>query len=141
MEACLDKYVRGIVSSQLTQVSQEAQKGIQRVQQEAQQTVSNLRAYLFYTVPVKVHDATMELVDGIAERLRKYSEIMTGHDKNSSKQYASILKPHFDWIENVRATNPKKYEELVAFAEALRKNKINDQGDVAVEFFTRFVKT
>ena len=64
-------------------------------------------------IPFTFYNDIVDMSKTLQKKLRAYSDASTG---KMNPNYVSIPKPHADLIDELRANNRAKYEELVAFA-------------------------
>jgi len=85
------------------------------------------------SLPRKFQDEVIDMSKSIQKKLREYSEVASF---KTDPQYLSMEKKHFDFVQNLRKTNPEKYKSLVYFATVYPTLDIDDQRKAAISFFS-----
>lgn len=72
----------------------------------------------------QLYDGFMDVTNAIATKLQKYGEVMSGR---SDIESATVIKQHYDLLENTRSKKPEVFTELLLSAQKYSKLSPNQQ--------------
>lgn len=87
------------------------------------------------SIKTKMIDEISNLAKTLQLKIRQYGESMGGHNEDA---YISLAKRHFNYLQNLRQTNPLKYKKLIYFATIYPTMDIDKQEESTKHFFNDF---
>jgi hypothetical protein len=83
----------------------------------------------------KIYNSTNNLAIGVVGKMREYGDALAGKADSNT---VTMLKQHFNMVEDLRKNNPSKYKKLVYFAFVYPTLSFDNQAKQLVSFFMDF---
>jgi len=129
----MNEQIETDVNALSTTQSQYSEKGMRSIAYRCSEYMNSV-IEVINTAPSAMYDSIVDAGGNVAKKIRTYADALQGKADSSNVVMESA---HFKFVEGIRNTNPKIYQDLVNFAKKYPTLAYDDQPNALINFYAQ----